>query len=115
MSPVPKLEIEEANTTGWKNLVSTDGPGILKGVGVVHAYAEMPHVRIQIDDTVNIEEKVGSAWTQDCGNGGLNLDLPFNDSLQVDIRDYKYPRPQTKFWVSVILGPVPGMTKNNDE
>ncbi|MFC4359247.1 hypothetical protein ACFO0N_14975 [Halobium salinum] len=107
MSPVPKLEVEDANTTGWKNLVSTNGPGVLKGIGVTHAYAAVPVVRIKIDGNIDQKGEIGSGWGSNYGNVGMSLGLPFNDNLQIEIKNRNSKNPVTKFWASVVLGQHP--------
>lgn len=107
MASYPVIRSLPADSTTWRTLAQPDGPGRLKGIGVVQSQNDISKVRITIDGDEKVSNKIGSSsHMYDCSNVGMNLDLPFHESLTVEIKDGDNRRPQTRFWVSYTVGNI---------
>ena len=93
------IKTSHANNTVWVPLTHEIGKGgTLNGIGVAGGpYHHYFHIRL---DGIDIVQDFLCAALTDYQNNGIALNLPFDNELEVRIKDEPHPTSLTRFWAA---------------
>lgn len=103
MSEVPLVVANPAYDTDWQELLTlpkeddddTEISGIINGIGVTQGDEAVHWVKLTIDGREVIKEKFSASYDE-YSNNGMGLNLPFENSVKIEIRDDN-PRALPRF------------------
>jgi hypothetical protein len=98
----PHIHTDYANSSSYRPLVKISGKsGVLTGLGIAGG-ASYHYFRVLMDRKVVVDEFLCASLSQNFGNNGIGVNLPFEEELTIEIRD-STPSPLPRFWCSYVI------------